>query len=219
MATTPTLERFTEELIEILPKQTETEQRIGVGLHRRLAEGSPVDVAELASDIGLTTQQVAETLDQMVGVYRDGAERVVGYFGLTIREFGDHRVQVGGRTLWAWCAWDTLFIPQTLDRAVEVTSKSPGGGVPISLTATPDGPRDLSPAETVVSFVPIKSDFVENTIASFCHYVHFFPSAEAAESWTAKVPGAFTLPVEDAYRLARVLVEESFGDVITARPE
>lgn len=216
--TTATLDRFTDELIGILPKHTETEQRIGVALQRRLAKGAPVEVGSLAGDVGLPEQQVADALDQMPGVFRDDDGLMVGYFGLTIVEMGDHRVQVDGRTVWAWCAWDTLLIPRMLDRTVEVSSRSPGDRAPISLTATPDGPRNVSPPEAVVSFVPITSDFVKNTIQSFCHYVHFFPSAEAAEAWLAEHPGAFTLPIEDAYRLGGILTQAVFGDVIPLRP-
>ena len=217
MSTTPTLEQFTDELIEILPKQSEAEQRIGVALQRRLAKGAPVDAGHVASDVDLPEEQVVDALDRMPGVYRDDDEHVVGYFGLTILEFGEHRMEVNGRTVWAWCAWDTLIIPEMLGQTVEVTSRSPSDGTPISLSATPDGPRNISPPEAVVSFVPIKSDFVKNTIASFCHYVHFFPSADAAEGWTTKHPGAFTLPIEDAYRLGGVLTQAAFGDVIPKR--
>ncbi len=216
--TTPTLDQFTNDLVGVIPKHTEIEQRIGVALQRRLAKGAPVEVSSVARDIGLPERQVAGALDQMRGAFRDDDGLVIGYFGLTIREMGEHRVHVDGRTLWAWCAWDTLLIPRILDQTVEVTSRSPIDGAPISLTATPDGPRDVSPHEAVVSFVPIKSDFVKNTIESFCHYVHFFPSAEAAEAWIDEHPGAFTLPIEDAYRLGGILTQAAFGDVIPPRP-
>jgi alkylmercury lyase len=212
------LDQFTDALIELLPEHTEIEQRIGVALQRRLANGAPVEVGSVAGDVGLPGQQVADALDRMLGVFRDDDGLVVGYFGLTIREMGEHRVRVDGRTVWAWCAWDTLLIPRMLDQTVEVTSRSPIDGAPISLTATPDGPRNVSPQEAVVSFVPIKSDFVKNTIQSFCHYVHFFPSAEAAEPWIEEHPGAFTLPIEDAYRLGGILTQAAFGDVIPPRP-
>ncbi len=211
------LDKFTEELIAAIPKLDETEQRIGVALFRRLALGEPVEVSSVASDLGLPEDRVADLLDRMPGVYRDDEERIVGYFGLTIVEMGDHRIHLDGRELSAWCAWDTLFIPEMLGRSVEVTSRSPDAGDPISLTAGPDGPRNVTPAEAVVSFVPISSDFVKNTIAAFCHYVHFFPSPEAAAPWVAKYEGAFVLPIEEAYKLGEVLTQTAFGTVIPAR--
>jgi len=128
-------------------------------------------------------------------------------------------VEVDGRELSTWCAWDTLIIPEVLGQTVEVTSRSPGDGHPISLIAAPEGPRDVSPPEAVVSFVPIRSDFVNNTIQSFCHYVHFFPSAESAEEWKKDHEGGFVLPVNEAYRLGGVFTHALFGDVIPARPE
>jgi alkylmercury lyase len=119
----------------------------------------------------------------------------------------------------AWCAWDTLFLPDVIGRTVEVTSRAPGDDAPISLTVTPHGPRDVTPPETVVTFVPPKADFVNNTIASFCHYVHFFPSPEAAAAWTAEHPDTFAVPLAEAYELAEVLTQTLFGSVVPAREQ
>src|SRR5438067_13145986 len=135
--------------------------------------------------------EVDAMLQQMPGVFRDDEQRVIGYFGLTIREMGKHRIHLDGQTLSAWCAWDTLIIPELIGRTIEVTSTSPNDDGLISLTSTPDGARHLNPVETVVTFVPPKSDFVKNTIQSFCHYVHFFPTPESAARWTAEHPGSF----------------------------
>jgi alkylmercury lyase len=213
------LDQFTDELVGVLPKHTETQQRIGVTVMRRLVEGGPVAASAIADDLALTESEVADTLEQMPGVHFDDDERVIGYFGLTILEMGEHRLHIDGREVSTWCAWDTLFIPEMLGRTVEVTSRSPGDGHPISLRVGPEGPRDISPPDAVVSFVPITSDFVQNTIERFCHYVHFFPSTDAAEDWTKEHQGGFVLPVEDAYRLAGVLTHTAFGDVIPARPQ
>lgn len=48
-------------------------------------------------------------------VYPDGEGRVLGFGGLTVAPM-HHRFEVGGRILWTWCAWDSLFIPGTLGR-------------------------------------------------------------------------------------------------------
>ncbi|MHB1834417.1 MAG: organomercurial lyase [Solirubrobacteraceae bacterium] len=49
-------------------------------------------------------------------VFRDGDGRVVGFMGLSVVEFGGHRIELDGRRLTAWCAWDTLFLPGLLGR-------------------------------------------------------------------------------------------------------
>ena len=48
-----------------------------------------------------------------------------------------HRFEVAGRTLYTWCAWDSLFLPQILGQEAEVESTCP-------LTAAEAGPRRLT---------------------------------------------------------------------------
>ena len=127
---------------------------------------------------------------------------------------GQHRIHVGGRTLSAWCAWDTLFLPELLGEALRVTSRSPTSGAAISLTVTPTGPIDLQPAETVVSFLLPETNFDADVIQRFCHFVHFFASPDDAEQWTCEHPGTFLLSVDDAYRLGQLTNRAVFGDVL-----
>src|SRR3989442_9036358 len=44
--------------------------------------------------------------------YTDKQGRIIGFGGLAVREM-PHRFKVDGRTLYTWCAWDSLFIPVT----------------------------------------------------------------------------------------------------------
>jgi hypothetical protein len=67
--------------------------------------------------------------------------------------------------------------------------------------------------------VPPTAEFVHNTIATFCHFVHFFPSRESAEGWIADHPDSFTVSIDDAYRLGGVLTQAAFGAVIPPRGE
>jgi hypothetical protein len=71
----------------------------------------------------------------------------------------------------------------------------------------------------VVTFVSPKADFIDDPIANFCHYVHFFPSAESAAAWTAQHPGTFAVPLADAYQLAEVLTQTVFGKVVPPRKQ
>jgi len=53
---------------------------------------------------------------------------------------------MNGVTLSAWCAWDTLFLPQLIGRAAEIESASPGNTGVVRLTMTP---QQLERAEPV----------------------------------------------------------------------
>ena len=219
MPTAPTVDQLAGEIIETASRLDETGQRIGVALIRRLARSAPVAAGVLAGDAGLPEAEVAGRLDRMPGVYRDEAGRVVGYFGITVLEMGRHRLHLDGHTVSAWCAWDTLFLPDVIGRTVQVTSRTPDHDDPVSLTVTPGGLRDVTPPGTVVTFVSPKADFIDDPIANFCHYVHFFPSAESAAAWTAQHPGTFALPVAEAYQLAGVLTQTVFGNVVPPRQQ
>lgn len=47
--------------------------------------------------------------------------RIIGFLGLSLTET-PHRLEVGDATLYAWCAWDALFLSRLIqDRAGEIT--------------------------------------------------------------------------------------------------
>ena len=176
-----------------------------------LAEGEPVEVQRLAHALALPAAYVDETLERSPGVFRDDHGRIVGFMGLSVAPISDHRLQIDGRSLWAWCAWDTLFLPELLDETSRVSSRCPSTGAGISLTVTPNGPVDLAPPEMVVSFLAPEQRFDANVLQSFCHFVHFFASPDAVASWTAEHPGTFPLSIDDAYRLGQLTNRATFG--------
>jgi alkylmercury lyase len=63
---------------------------------------------------------------------------MIGFRGLALPAM-PHRLQVDGRTLHAWCAWDTLFLPQLIGKPAGVESTCPTTEQTIRLTVTPDG--------------------------------------------------------------------------------
>jgi alkylmercury lyase len=129
---------------------------------------------------------------------------VIGFWGLTITELSPtHRLEVNGRNLFAWCAWDTLFLPGILEATARVESACPTTGEMISLVVSPRGVVETSHRDAVVSFLTPDRDFDADVIQSFCHFVHFFASREAGETWTAEHPGTFLLPLDDAFELGR----------------
>jgi alkylmercury lyase len=134
-----------------------------------------------------------------------------------------HRFQLNGRTLWTWCAWDSLFIPELLGETARVESPDPETGELVRLTVSPQRVEAVEPADAAVSFLlPSAHDFdtsAANVMANFCHFVFFFASRESGMRWAARHAGAFLYSVEQAFELVRRLNETNFGAALRAARE
>ena len=130
-------------------------------------------------------------------------EKIIGFGGFTPRPFGSHLLKFEGRTEYAWCAWDTLFIPEIIGKTVEVESVDPETGAAVRMTVGPEEVKNVSPGATVMSIVEPTEDMTSDVVAKFCHYVHFFASAESGEKWVAKNPGTLLISLKDAFDLAK----------------
>jgi alkylmercury lyase len=186
-------------------------QHAALTLLRLLGQGAPVEVQQLAQVLPLPVAYLEETLDGSPGVLRDERRRVTGVLGLSVIEVSEHRIHLAGRSLWARCALDALFLPELLGERARVTSRCPTSGAEISLAVTPAGVADLAPPETVVSFLTPEARFDSQVVQSFCDFVYFFASAQAAAPWTSKHPGTYALSVDDTYRLGQLANHASFG--------
>jgi alkylmercury lyase len=180
------------------------DERIALQVYRRLAEGSPAPASDVAERAGAVAERVEELLSSWPGVYLNQDNEVIGFWGLTITKLSPtHRLEVEGRNLFAWCAWDTLFLPGILDATARVESACPTTGETISLVVSPAGVVETSHPGAVVTFLTPDRDFDADVIQGFCHFVHFFASREAGEAWTAEHPGTFLLSLDDAFELGR----------------
>ena len=201
--TRPKIEALSEPLLHIFPTLDATDQELSLTLYRLLAKGEPVAIIALAAKLGLTAGEVARRLQSWPGVYYDGEQRVIGYWGLTLRST-THRLRVDGRELYTWCAWDTLFLPALLGARAQATSVCRGSGEAVHLTVGPHAIESAEPAAVVVSFLLPNPDAVRaDLITSFCHYVHFFRSPEAARPWLDEHPETFLLTLAEAYEVGR----------------
>jgi alkylmercury lyase len=117
---------------------------------------------------------------------------------------------VNGRDLYAWCAWDTLFLPQLLEARAQIESRCPVSGDPVRLTVSPARVESLIPATTAVSMLVPRRAFDADVVTSFCHFIHFFSSAREAELWTERHPGTFVLTVEQAFELGQITNRSQF---------
>ncbi len=204
-------------IIDAIPKLGSTERRVAVGVYRLLAEGAPVMLARLAESQSLSETSVREILSRWPGVYYDGNKSVIGFWGLALSDM-PHRFQVDGTTLYTWCAWDSLFIPQIIGKTARVESSDPQTGEKVSLVVEPNRIKKLEPPDTVVSFLTSKRVFDADVIQSFCHFVHFFGSRKSGEQWTSKHDGTFLLSVDEAYELGRLTNTRRFQEALNEKP-
>src|SRR5262249_54217273 len=151
----PDLNGVIESLLTAFPKLDVFEQRLSLELYRLLAAGQPVPRATLAELLQVPVETVSRTIDGWPGVFSDAQKRVVGYWGISLATAyaSPHRLTVDGRRLSAWCAWDTLFLPQLLGKSAAIESTSPSPAVTVRLNVTPEGINFVDPADTHVSFL------------------------------------------------------------------
>ncbi len=171
-----------------------------------LAEGQPISLERIAVALKRSPDEVAATLRQLPSIEFDEHGNVVGA-GVTLRPT-PHRFSMNDRTMFTWCALDALMFPGLIGQPVQVESPCAATGIPVRVKVTPHGVEQIDPSEAVVSLVvPEVSADIRR---SFCCYVNFFSSDEAASQWLSEHPGATTLPVREAYQLGQRLAQSVF---------
>ena len=222
MTQTTTLTEVAERFEAGFPGLTDAgEQRLASRLFRVLAEGEPVETARLADAVGRPDDEVARVLAGPVFdplLYRDERGRIVGFGGLAVGDLAQtpHRLELDGRELYAWCAADALFLPVVLEREARVESRCPVTGERIVLTVAPEGYRDQQPANSVMSM--LRPEEIEaraaaggDVIRSFCHFIHFFASEEAARAWVEEHPDTTQISIEDGFEVGRRWIAHLWG--------
>jgi alkylmercury lyase len=192
-----------QKLTTLLPQMSPGEQHLSINLYRLLMEGTPVSKSQLARTAKLAADEVASILDSWPGLHFDADGRIVGYWGLSLTPTL-HQINFPERQLYAWCAWDTLFLPEVIGEPASVRSNCPVTSTPITMRVSATGVENLDPPTAIVSFVlPPESEINADIVNSFCHYVHFFADERVAARWARQHDGAFIVSVEDAFRAAR----------------
>jgi alkylmercury lyase len=147
-------------------------------------------------------------------IYADGRGRILGFGGLAATPM-HHRLEVEGRELSTWCAWDSLFIPEILGRAARVASPDPETGEVVPLFVTPERIESVEPKEAVISFIRpdahVFATSAANVMARFCHFIFFFAARSSGERWISKHPGTFLYALDDTFALAKRLNAYNFG--------
>lgn len=217
----PPVDRYWAALDAALPGFTPEEQQVAVTLYRELAKGQPVDAAELGPALGRSASEVRALLERdslKAFAYLDDRGRVSGFGGLATTRMR-HHLELEGRTLWTWCAWDTLFVPEILGERARVTSPDPETGEAIRLTVTPQAIESAEPRHVVMSFLLPDHELVSaaNLVKTFCHFIFFFGSRASGERWVAQHPGTFLYSLDDAFALAKRFTARKFGHELGRR--
>ncbi|MHB8467803.1 MAG: organomercurial lyase [Acidimicrobiales bacterium] len=182
------------------------ERELVIGAYRLLAQAEPVDLHALAREVGWAPADVQERLGSWPGVFLDGEGRLVGLFGMAVEAVSAHQLRLAGHEpVWMWCAFDPLFIVPALGERADVVSTCPVTGESVYVRLEPGGGATVEPASTVVSLLLPNGPFDAEVRTSFCHFVHFFASPDAADVWIADHPGTFSVPFRDAAAIGRRL--------------
>ena len=210
------VEKLATAISGAMPKLSATDQRIAIATYRLLAKGKPVATEAIAGEVGVPTAQIEAALNSWPGVYRDDTGRIAGFWGLAIAPLDpEYRLQSAGKTSYAWCALDTLFIPPLLGETVAVRATDPVNGEPVSLVVDGDGAHEVTPSGAVVSMVIPDRPFDYDVIDSFCHRVLFFTSEESGRKWVAGHAGTTLLTVDEAFQVGsfapKFVYPEVFG--------
>ncbi len=175
-----------------------------------LAEGCPVSPEQIAEAACVSREEAKAILRESPGMELDDRGDVVGCLGLSLTPT-PHHFRLGDHELFTWCALDALFLPIVLNQPARVESSCLVTGARVEITVSPDAIKRVDPAGAVMGLiVPEPAEVCCDLRRAFCDKVHFFSSSGAASEWAAEHKGATILSVDDAYRLARLLLETLF---------
>jgi alkylmercury lyase len=180
---------------------------LALALLDELAQGHPVSVSRLARATERDEADLTAALHRWPNVHYDQLGRVVAFAGLSVAPT-EHRLEVAGRQLYTWCAWDTLFLPSLLGQAARVESACPVTATEVHLTVGPERVQAAEPPALEVSFPAPASTDTSDIIASFCCHVHFLAGHDAAARWLAENQDGLTLGVDDAVELGRLATQQ-----------
>lgn len=217
-----TADQLREAAVERLPEFSPDEQRAGMALLAELTRGEPVSAARLGRALGVDEtdgERYLHDSELSLLVHSNEEGAALGFFGLSTVPT-DHRFIVNDRTLWTWCAADTLFIPGLLDATAAVESKDPVTEAPITLTVSPAAVESVDPDGVLVSMNSPhtwETTSAVRLIVTACHFIHFFGSPESGRQWTKSHPGTVLLPLGEAFAYGRRQNSRMFGAVLAER--
>lgn len=166
-------------------------------LLRELAHGEPLDRARVAALAGVSEDALDDVLRDLPTGQWDQRQRLIG-LGITFVPT-PHRFVVDSRTLYTWCATDTLIFPAVIGRSARVESVCPATGARIAIEVHPGSLGRCRPHSAVVTRALPRTAVADLRVVG-CALGHFYAFRAAAEPWRAAHPDGFVLTVEEEFR-------------------
>ena len=184
------------------PSLGPAEQRLAAAVLRLLSAGEPVSIPAAAAAARIPGPAAEAALRSWPAVFWDGHDHITGFWGLALARM-PHQVRHAGKDLYAWCAWDPLFLARVIGD-LQVATADPVSGEAITYRIDADGVvTGASHPDAVLSFLRPGQPWDGAVIATFCHYIWHFTGPATAQQWTAAHPGTSVLSLGDAAELAR----------------
>ena len=201
-----------ETIAEQLSEQLQCEQEdLCIPILHQVTRGKPLEKAALATTLHMSQGDLEQRLLHLPDTEFDGQGNIVGW-GVTLIPTR-HRFEMSGKSLYTWCAFDTVLFPPSLQAEAQVHSTCPVTGHPITFVATPSGTiKDLSPASSVMTLT-IPAERSECVRATFCEQSLFFESEQSASSWLAARPEALVLSIEEAAFVGKLVAGTRFTEL------
>ena len=177
---------------------------LALALLRELARGEPVPATALAAAAGRDNADATAALARWPNVKLDADGSVVAFSGLSLRPTA-HHVQVDSRPLYAWCAWDTLFLPALLDQPARVRSRCPVSDADVRLTVEPSRRGARARPRLASGFLPAARRGLDVGHHQLVLLPRAFPRRPGrAERRLADHEGARVLTLDEAFELRRL---------------
>jgi len=179
---------------------------------RMLACGEPVPPERLAEALGWPVDAVRRALMGEASVEWDEAGRLIGW-GLSLHPT-PFRLEWEDRSVWTWCALDTLLFPLLLEREARVEARCAESGQPIRFRVSPTGLQEVEPAEAVLVLAAPQSGCDIRT--GFCQRTVFLAAPAFFRPGGSWEPVLALLSLPEAFRLARWVEAHWHGMAETA---
>lgn len=204
-----------DDLLNLLPesfmKLSVHEQELSLSIYRKLATGQPVPKEVLAIDTTLSIKEIEDILGKWPGVFYDN-DQIIGYWGLAILKM-THTIKLENQDVYGWCAWDTLFIPQLLEKPATIISKDPVTKAKISFQIDKNGNLINDDTQTMVSMlIPDEEQIMEDVVTNFCHYIFFFINKNSGKKWVNEHEGTFLISLQHAIELSQMKNKLQYGN-------
>ncbi len=190
-----------------------------LALYRRLGEGRPVHRSALADGLSVPPAQLDSLLNDIPRstIEFDATGAVTAFGGLSLTP-ANHEFRAGNSTLYTWCVFDALFLPEILGKPATASTRCPATGETIEIEMTPGAIVSSRPSEPVMSIIaPDRAACCENLRGAFCNHVNLFVGESAFRDWAAGRRDVGHVSLEEAHELALLRNRTRYGDRLRAQ--